>query len=125
MSTQTPNSPTLMDFKDSSTDSERTLSEISPEDIPPIVIDADFEGDEITSTMSTMVDMQQQRILGKEPLEVVPLTRVPLRGQEVHVPQWLKEHDYYKDGDWRVFHRVRSNRRKDWVSDSSNNFCSF
>lgn len=109
MSGETPNNHDSMNQGDSSTDSERTWT-----NIPPPVIDADLDDDDVSS----MMDLQGPIILGNEPLDVAPLTKVCFQQQEVHVPQWLKEHEAYKEGDWKVFNRTRPDRRKDWVSDS-------
>uniref|UniRef100_A0A0D9W6W2 Uncharacterized protein n=1 Tax=Leersia perrieri TaxID=77586 RepID=A0A0D9W6W2_9ORYZ len=63
------------------------------------------------------------------PLDVVPLNAIPF-GQvvasnlhkkhkksvreEVPIPQWMKELDNYKHGDWKVFRETRASGHKDW-----------
>ncbi|KAG8050905.1 hypothetical protein GUJ93_ZPchr0009g1121 [Zizania palustris] len=86
-----------MSFEDSSnSDSERTLT-----DIPPVVINADSEDDEVTSNRYAMVLVEAPHILCNEALEVgAPSTRQ----QEVEIPDRLKTHNSYIDGDWKAFH---------------------
>lgn len=108
----------------SSSDSEATL-----DDIPPIVIDADLEEEENMSDMSSMLNLQGPDKLGNnQPLDIVPLNSIPFRQEvafhqkvdsskeEVPVPQWMKQLDNYKDGDWTVFLQIRDDGHKDWVS---------
>ena len=35
--------------------------------------------------------------------------------EEVPVPQWMKQLDNYKDGDWTVFLQIRDDGHKDWI----------
>uniref|UniRef100_A0A0D9ZMV9 Uncharacterized protein n=1 Tax=Oryza glumipatula TaxID=40148 RepID=A0A0D9ZMV9_9ORYZ len=106
----------------SSSDSEATL-----DDIPPIVIDADLEEEENMSDMSSMLNLQGPDKLGNnQPLDIVPLNSIPFRQEvafhqkvdsskeEVPVPQWMKQLDNYKDGDWTVFLQIRDDGHKDW-----------
>lgn len=98
-------------------DSDETLS-----DIPFIGSDADSKDEGNTSAMTFP--------LGKQPLDVAPLNAIPfseVQGSNrkevsskevVPIPQWLKEHKLYKDGDWEVSISIRAIGQKDWVSDS-------
>ncbi|BAF15165.1 Os04g0505300 [Oryza sativa Japonica Group] len=113
----------------SSSDSEATL-----DDIPPIVIDADLEEEENMSDMSSMLNLQGPDKLGNnQPLDIVPLNSIPFRQEvafhqkvdsskeEVPVPQWMKQLDNYKDGDWTVFLQIRDDGHKDWVIPTNTN----
>uniref|UniRef100_A0A0E0DDB4 Uncharacterized protein n=1 Tax=Oryza meridionalis TaxID=40149 RepID=A0A0E0DDB4_9ORYZ len=94
-------------------DSAETLS-----DVPFIGSDADSKDEGNTSAMTFP--------LGKQPLDVAPLNAIPFnevqgsnrkevsRKEVVSIPQWLKEHKLYKDGDWEVSISIRATGQKDW-----------
>uniref|UniRef100_A0A0D9WR16 Uncharacterized protein n=1 Tax=Leersia perrieri TaxID=77586 RepID=A0A0D9WR16_9ORYZ len=101
----------------SSTDSEATLDLI-----PPAVIDADLDEEETMSAMSPMLNPQgSDPPLDVVPLNAIPFTQVvasnlckkPIR-EEVPIPEWMKELDNYKSGDWKAFRETRVNGHKDW-----------
>ncbi|KAL5206752.1 hypothetical protein ABZP36_034961 [Zizania latifolia] len=99
-----------MNSRDSSnSDSERTLT-----GIPPAVIDVDSEDDEVTSNRYAMVLVQGPHMLCSDALDVGAASS---RRQEVEIPEWLKTHNSYIDGDWKAFHESRLNgKQADWGS---------
>uniref|UniRef100_J3LZD7 Uncharacterized protein n=2 Tax=Oryza brachyantha TaxID=4533 RepID=J3LZD7_ORYBR len=108
----------MSDSEYSSTDSEATL-----DDLPPIVIDANLEEEENRVVVSPMWNPQGSHMLfNNQPLDVMPLNAIPFgqkvslgkEKEEVPVPQWMKELDLYKDGDWKVFLQIRDDGHKDW-----------
>ncbi|KAL6839780.1 hypothetical protein ACP4OV_030468 [Aristida adscensionis] len=79
--------------------------------------------------------MQDPKVFGPELIvfDVQPLRAVPMKGggeaptilrenkattpkqkHEAPIPQWMKDFESYKDGDWRVYYTVRSCGQKDW-----------